>query len=545
MKHSMLSLISTFAILILLLLSPAPAPVSAETKCLINSDFETGVDGWASMGGGVLSIDYDNSYSGKNSLSVTERSLYWHGPSLNISSEVIPGKDYISTGWIYNQSDSTQSVLMSVKLVNSNGTTTFNNIASVDVPPLEWTEAVGKLIIPADTVSTVVYFESSNETLDFNIDNYTLTGEPTERFTEAAKAEENNEFSFDFESGFENWFARGEIRVIRTDDYSSSRKYSLYSTDRNLVWNGPIVNIDTIKRATSYTYSAYVMYNGTEYDDSHTFLLQLQYDIEGNTKYETVASKKIQKNSWSKISGNYTLPQNAKNVFMYVQTDNVDFPTANDLMSFYIDNVQIIDSTIAQMKARINTVIIISCSFLGFLIISLISHLIITKRKKTKKALKLADTDVMTQALNRNAYETKIGILENNVKLCTDLHIAACDVNFLKYINDTFGHEKGDEAIVRCAKVLLTATGSKGIVYRIGGDEFVCLSNISLQQNINNTLEKEMEKDNGYPFSVAVGFAQFEKDKDLNIKDVITRGDQEMYNNKQRIKAEHEDFSRK
>ena len=543
MKHRILSLISAFAILILILL--CPPHISAETKCLINSDFETGVDAWTSMGGGVLSIDYNNSYSGKNSLAVTERSLYWHGPSLNISSTVTPGNEYISKGWLYNKSDSTQSIVMSVKLLNSNGTTTFNNIALVDVPPLEWTEVTGKLFIPEDTVSTVVYFESSNSILDFNLDDYTLTGEPVERSTETAKSEEKNEFSFDFENDFENWFARGEIRVIRTDDYSSSGKYSLYSTDRNLIWNGPIVNIDTIKRCTRYTYSAYVMYNGEEYDDSHTFLLQLQYDIEGNTKYEIIASKKIQKNSWSKISGNYTLPENAKNVYLYIQTENANLPTSNDLMSFYIDNIHIMDSTIVQMKARINTAIIISSSLLGFLIISLISYIIIKKRKKTKKALQLADIDVMTQVLNRNAYEKKIGMLENNVKLCTDIHITACDVNFLKYINDNFGHEKGDEAIVRCAKSLITAAGSKGIVYRIGGDEFICISNISLDQNIKEELEKETKKDNGYPFSIAVGFAHFEKDKDLNIKDVITRGDQEMYNNKQRIKAEHEDFSRK
>ena len=543
MKLSILSLLSSFTILISLLLYPAP--VSAETKCIICSDFETGVEGWTSMGGGSLSIDYNNSCSGKNSLAVTDRSIFWHGPSLNISSYVMPEKEYISTGWIYNQSDSTQTILMSAKLVNSNGTTTFNNIASADVSPLQWTKIEGKIIIPADTVSSVVYFESKNENLDFNLDNYTLTGESVENYTEVTENEKKDEFSFDFEDSFDKWIARGEIRIIRTDEYSSSGKYSLYSTDRNSVWNGPIVDIDTIKRATNYTYSAHLMYNGAEYDKSHTFLLQLQYDIEGKTKYEIISSKKIQKDSWSKISGSYTLPENAKNVFLYVQTENTDSPTSDDLMSFYIDDVEIVDSTIIQIKTRINTALIISLSLLGLLVTFLIIHIIIKKRNKTKKALQLAETDIMTKALNRNTYEAKISTLESNEKSCTELYIAACDVNFLKYINDTFGHEKGDEAIIRCAKALITAADGRGLVYRIGGDEFICLSDISLQQNINDALKKEAETDNGYPFSVAVGFAQLEKDKDLNIKDVIARADQEMYNNKQKIKAEHEDFSRK
>lgn len=53
---------------------------------------------------------------------------------------------------------------------------------------------------------------------------------------------------------------------------------------------------------------------------------------------------------------------------------------------------------------------------------------------------------------------------------------AIYDVNNLKKVNDTMGHQKGDEMIKRVADVMSASLGKYGQCYRIGGDEFVFIS---------------------------------------------------------------------
>ena len=162
---------------------------------------------------------------------------------------------------------------------------------------------------------------------------------------------------------------------------------------------------------------------------------------------------------------------------------------------------------------------------------------------KTNRALMSAALDAMTQTLNRNTYEQKINILKDEPEMCKGMYIAVCDVNFLKFVNDNYGHEMGDEAITRCGALLLKAVGKKGLVYRTGGDEFVCMSQNSFEEQIKKEIEIETSKYNGYPFSVAVGFSHNESDETPDINDLITKADKAMYENKQLIKSQNAEFA--
>ena len=116
------------------------------------------------------------------------------------------------------------------------------------------------------------------------------------------------------------------------------------------------------------------------------------------------------------------------------------------------------------------------------------------------------------------------------------------DANGLKYINDNYGHEMGDEAITRCGTLLLRAVGKKGLVYRTGGDEFVCMSPVSFEEQIRHEIELEASKYNGYPFSVAVGFSHHEPGDVPDIDEMIEKADKAMYENKQLIKSQNAEF---
>ncbi|MDE5855152.1 MAG: GGDEF domain-containing protein, partial [Ruminococcus sp.] len=128
---------------------------------------------------------------------------------------------------------------------------------------------------------------------------------------------------------------------------------------------------------------------------------------------------------------------------------------------------------------------------------------------------------------------------------CRKLYFTVCDVNFLKYINDNYGHEMGDKAIIRCAEVLLKVVSKKGKVYRTGGDEFICIVKSDLTQAIKTEFLIEASRYKGYPFSVAVGTSHYDKSIDFDnpsTKTILARSDKEMYNHKQEIKKFTKEF---
>lgn len=59
--------------------------------------------------------------------------------------------------------------------------------------------------------------------------------------------------------------------------------------------------------------------------------------------------------------------------------------------------------------------------------------------------------------------------------------VLIADLNNLKLINDTLGHQYGDEAIKLTADVLHSSFSDIGSCYRIGGDEFCVISNAGIQ----------------------------------------------------------------
>lgn len=85
----------------------------------------------------------------------------------------------------------------------------------------------------------------------------------------------------------------------------------------------------------------------------------------------------------------------------------------------------------------------------------------------------LSEHDQLTGLMNRQFFEAEIRTLNENKEIPTS--IIMIDVNGLKLINDSFGHHKGDELLIKVANVLRDACKGKGSISRIGGDEFVVL----------------------------------------------------------------------
>ena len=94
------------------------------------------------------------------------------------------------------------------------------------------------------------------------------------------------------------------------------------------------------------------------------------------------------------------------------------------------------------------------------------------RKQKLVYLQKMANMDMLTEAMNRNAYENMSKYLdEQEIELKTT-GVVLLDVDDLKVINDTYGHEKGDEALKLCYQCIRQAFKNEKNCFRIGGDEF-------------------------------------------------------------------------
>jgi diguanylate cyclase len=88
-----------------------------------------------------------------------------------------------------------------------------------------------------------------------------------------------------------------------------------------------------------------------------------------------------------------------------------------------------------------------------------------------------ASTDALTGVANRKEFETKLAEMAGQSdKGAGPLSLIMCDIDFFKRINDSFGHQTGDQVIRFVASVMDRAKPKGGIVARIGGEEFALLA---------------------------------------------------------------------
>ncbi len=154
---------------------------------------------------------------------------------------------------------------------------------------------------------------------------------------------------------------------------------------------------------------------------------------------------------------------------------------------------------------------------------------------------KLAYTDSLTQLKNRNSFEKeKEKIIKKEVEF-KKLVLFMIDMNFLKEINDNFGHSDGDLYLKEIGNILLLIeqTFPRTISFRYGGDEFVIISynpKDNIAHQIENTITELCEKfdsKNKYPLSLAVGFKFEEYSDGFNIDELLKEVDIKMYKNKE------------
>jgi len=155
---------------------------------------------------------------------------------------------------------------------------------------------------------------------------------------------------------------------------------------------------------------------------------------------------------------------------------------------------------------------------------------------------RLAYVDPLTKGLNRLAFDRDVSAYENSLNVKETLLVVYFDLNDLKKINDTYGHEVGDHAIESTFNLIQSIFGDDGKVYRLGGDEFSALVETCCNDYFENKLkafiqlENEIAKTLSYPFNVSIGMAIYKHDLDNRLVDTLKEADLKMYENKRKTK---------
>jgi diguanylate cyclase (GGDEF)-like protein len=168
--------------------------------------------------------------------------------------------------------------------------------------------------------------------------------------------------------------------------------------------------------------------------------------------------------------------------------------------------------------------------------------------EKANSMQELAVKDSLTGIRNKTAYDYEVEKLEKDIADgFIEFGLAMVDLNFLKKINDTYGHEKGNISIRRLC-MLVCEVFDHSPVFRIGGDEFIVIlkfrdyKNVdALIEDFNNRLNDIQNDDELNPWekiSAAIGYHKFEKNVDKTVDDVFKKADQAMYKHKVAMKAE-------
>lgn len=178
----------------------------------------------------------------------------------------------------------------------------------------------------------------------------------------------------------------------------------------------------------------------------------------------------------------------------------------------------------------------------------ILSNFTIMRRREVEhefelgKAKAAANIDPLTGVKSKHFYTGYVASLDEEIQSDASDHFAivVCDVNNLKTINDTKGHQAGDEYI-KAACHLICVTFSHSPVFRIGGDEFVVIlrghdfdRRHQILEEFNARIE---ENQSAGGVVIATGLSDFEMGTDRSTAEVFERADFAMYERKKELKG--------
>ena len=159
-------------------------------------------------------------------------------------------------------------------------------------------------------------------------------------------------------------------------------------------------------------------------------------------------------------------------------------------------------------------------------------------KRQQESFKKMAETDSLTHILNRGGGETRI---YEYMEAGRNGMFLLLDADNFKYINDTYGHDKGDEIIIILADCLTTTFRDTDVVYRLGGDEFAVFAlGVESQDTAKLVLSRlftsinhiHLNEIGDWKLHISVGAMLYNSKESFNYSTIYKKIDAAMYESK-------------
>jgi len=160
---------------------------------------------------------------------------------------------------------------------------------------------------------------------------------------------------------------------------------------------------------------------------------------------------------------------------------------------------------------------------------------LIIKRKRAEQQLKyLSFHDKLTGLYNRTYFDEYVKELDSDRQL--PLSIIMGDIDGLKLVNDTFGHQEGDALLIKAASIIKKACRENDVIFRWGGDEFVVLLPVTDDEQAEKICERiiyesKEEQPIPIPLNISLGSA-CKKERGQNLEKVLKEAEDKLYRHK-------------
>jgi len=251
------------------------------------------------------------------------------------------------------------------------------------------------------------------------------------------------------------------------------------------------------------------------------------------------------------LAGKAVEPVISRDTYGFLLTIYTPLYDSNGVCQCYAAVDYSMDLLIAYVRSIIGQIILFFLIVVA--LITLVSVLATDKGiiKPMKRLERRAYRDTLTGLQNRTAYYEYNQVLDGRIKEGTaDFALLMVDVNFLKRMNDTHGHEKGNEYLKNASKLISYIFGEDR-VYRTGGDEFVVILEGEARQKAEGMIaqfkgavaqcQSTPDLQPWQRVSAAIGMASWEKGRDRCAEDVLKRADTAMYQDKLAMKVQRRD----
>ena len=156
--------------------------------------------------------------------------------------------------------------------------------------------------------------------------------------------------------------------------------------------------------------------------------------------------------------------------------------------------------------------------------------------RQANELMKRASTDPLTGLLNRRSFVEQFDNAQAHGLAGTFI---VADVDYMKAINDRYGHLTGDDVILSVAQALTTVLGDESRIARIGGDEFCAYVPRRTQKEmdtlvgrINDLATSEARRRSGQDIEVAISIGHQPCKPGQTFRDLMARSDESLYRRK-------------